>query len=227
VISPGFHPISAHIGLYRLVTRVRPGNFFTGQGESSLRPGSRREGEGAGREPRALPWAGIGAFPKMLSRWAEGPADSGLFGFGLRFGSVTGFSNLRLRRSLAPNQTSALPNRYLISVNAPGRAFGPRVQTGQGGATWDEACGAMLRAPLPARVKVGRGGSGGGSCGCGWKGAGVLTASGPPGGSRGKQGRGAGTAAGRRRHPRRRGRRRYVFGGGGDGAALGKESSRR
>jgi hypothetical protein len=34
--------------------------------------------------------------------------DSGLFGFRLRFGSVTGFSNLLLRRSLAENQKSSL-----------------------------------------------------------------------------------------------------------------------
>src|SRR4051812_31250573 len=34
--------------------------------------------------------------------------DSGLFGFRLRFSSVTGFSNLFLRRSLAENQKSSL-----------------------------------------------------------------------------------------------------------------------
>jgi hypothetical protein len=33
--------------------------------------------------------------------------DGGLFGFWLRFGSVTGFSNLLLRRSLAKNQKSS------------------------------------------------------------------------------------------------------------------------
>ena len=105
-ISP---QISAHIGLYRLVTRVRPGNFFSGQGESSLRPGSRREGEGLDGNPGRCPGLALG------------------------------------------------------------RAFGPRVQTGQGGATWDEARGAMLRAPFPALGAGGGGASreGGGNCGGG------------------------------------------------------------
>jgi hypothetical protein len=34
--------------------------------------------------------------------------NSGLFGFWLRFGSVTGFSNLLLRQSLAKSQKSLL-----------------------------------------------------------------------------------------------------------------------
>jgi len=34
--------------------------------------------------------------------------NSGLFSFRLRFGSVTGFSNLLLRRSLAENKKSSL-----------------------------------------------------------------------------------------------------------------------
>jgi hypothetical protein len=34
--------------------------------------------------------------------------NSGLFGFGHRFGSVSGFSNLFRRRSLAKNQKSSL-----------------------------------------------------------------------------------------------------------------------
>src|ERR1700744_3084504 len=44
--------------------------------------------------------------------------ESGLFGFWLRFGSVTGFSNLFLRRSLAKNQKSSLRAGYSFSSNA-------------------------------------------------------------------------------------------------------------
>ena len=47
--------------------------------------------------------------------------DSSLFGFWLRFGSVTGFSNLLLRRSPAENQKILAAHRYIFSVNALSR----------------------------------------------------------------------------------------------------------
>src|ERR1700743_2071234 len=51
--------------------------------------------------------------------------SSGLFGFWLRFGSVTGvFSNLRLRRGLAKNQKSSLRAGYSFSSNALNSSIG-------------------------------------------------------------------------------------------------------
>ena len=44
--------------------------------------------------------------------------SSGLFGFWLRFGSVTGFSNLLLRRSLAKKPKIPAAHRYIFSVDA-------------------------------------------------------------------------------------------------------------
>jgi Raf kinase inhibitor-like YbhB/YbcL family protein len=63
--------------------------------------------------------------------------DSGLFDFWLRFGSVAGFSNLLLRRSLAKNSKILTAHRYIISVNAltpaPVRDCEPR--------NWGLSCG--------------------------------------------------------------------------------------
>jgi len=45
--------------------------------------------------------------------------ESSLFGFWLRFSSVTGFfKNLLLRRSLAKKPKILAPHRYIFSVNA-------------------------------------------------------------------------------------------------------------
>ncbi len=44
--------------------------------------------------------------------------NSGLFGFWLRFGSVTGFSNLLLRQSLAKNQKILAAHRYIFYGDA-------------------------------------------------------------------------------------------------------------
>src|SRR5882724_1982815 len=56
------------------------------------------------------------AFLTCATLW-KGNGESGLFGFWRRFGSVTGFSNLRLRRSLAKNQKSSLRNGHSIFLN--------------------------------------------------------------------------------------------------------------
>jgi lysophospholipase L1-like esterase len=44
--------------------------------------------------------------------------ESGLFGFWRRFGSVTGFSNMLLRQSLAKNPKILAPNGHIIFLNA-------------------------------------------------------------------------------------------------------------
>jgi len=61
------------------------------------------------------------AFPKPPERFKKSCSHSvkeqrlsGLFGFWRRFGSVAGFLNLRLRRSLAKNQKSSLRIGYNI-----------------------------------------------------------------------------------------------------------------
>jgi len=58
-------------------------------------------------------------FHKCCSGVSLVEGNSGLFDFWLRFISVTGFSNLSLRRSLAKKSKILAAHCYIISVNAP------------------------------------------------------------------------------------------------------------
>jgi hypothetical protein len=71
-------------------------------------------------------------FPQSCSDGLMVLRDSGLLGFWHRFGSVTGFSNLRLRRRPMIGTARQKPkilaaHRHIFSVNAPGQQnFNPR-----------------------------------------------------------------------------------------------------